>query len=150
MSRLGIAFVLPYTGANGIVVNNNVIGIDANANVDMGSLSLNRNQGQIGKTLLSIYPSATGLPDANASLLIDNLATASIELTIDSYGLLENANGDAGQINTVNLVANQLQNAGTGNAWELLGEDSTPVVVDLTKSIMVNVDGNNYRLITAV
>ena len=43
MSRLGIAFVLPYTGANGIVVNNNQIGLDPNGVGKLGALSLNEN-----------------------------------------------------------------------------------------------------------
>jgi len=38
MSRLGIAFVLPYTGANGIKVVNNVISIDSTAIIEVNEI----------------------------------------------------------------------------------------------------------------
>lgn len=56
MSRLGIAFVLPYVGANGIKVVNNEIGLDPNGVGELGALILNQTgvAGAMG-TILSIW-----------------------------------------------------------------------------------------------
>ena len=60
MSRLGIAFVLPYQGTNGVKVTNNQIGLDPDANGSIGSLQIGKNY--TSKTpdndTLSIYSKA--------------------------------------------------------------------------------------------
>ena len=104
MSRLGIAFVLPYTGANGIVVNNNVIGLDPSGTAAIGRLILNENQDQAGANLLVINTGAFGSPTANAALLIDNVAAGEFEMSIDSYGNTNIALGSGG-----NLVSRNIQ-----------------------------------------
>lgn len=58
MSSLGIKFVLPYTGSNGIVVNGNVISIDENAFVTVGRLNskgvINANSERLNTTGLFV------------------------------------------------------------------------------------------------
>ena len=85
MSRLGIAFVLPYVGANGIKVVNNEIGLDPNGVGELGALILNSTgvAGAMG-AILSIWPDFI-----NGNNNIDILdTTGRPQQFLDAFGIL--------------------------------------------------------------
>ena len=103
MSRLGIAFVLPYVGANGIKVVNNEIGLDQNGVGELGALILNKTgvAGAMG-TILSIW---NDVIDENDNIDILNIYGQSVQY-LDSSGKLVVNEVDTNDILVENMKVN--------------------------------------------
>ena len=87
MSSLGIKFVLPYVGVNGLKVTNNKIGLDENGIGDLGALRLNLLNSFTGSNNLEIYCSSN--IQSNAIAVIDNV-DGNNTVTIDNNGGINN------------------------------------------------------------
>jgi len=145
MSRLGIAFILPYVGSNGIKVVNNVIEIDPSGTAELGRLSLNVNQDQFGANLLTINTGAGGSPTANAAMAVINVPNNNLELGIDCNGTIDNSQGGNSDSEGVIVPSVTFQNSSTG--FILGSEMSGTVVPDAAKFLPVILNGNEYKLI---
>lgn len=93
MSNLGIRFVLPYIGSNGLKVTNNLIGLDPSGYGQIGALDVNKNGSQGGLnpagfgSLLAVWNDITQTD--NPVNLIDIPTNKAIAL-IDSSGSYNN------------------------------------------------------------
>ncbi len=99
MSNLGIRYVLPYQGTNGLTVTNNQIGLDPSGVGEIGALEINKNGSQssaapVGASgsVFAIWNNGLG----NFSLEIDDLISMLPILTVDISGNLINGSEVAG------------------------------------------------------
>jgi len=134
MSRLGIAFVLPYVGSNGIKVVNNEIGLDPNGVGELGALILNRTSvaGSAG-TILSIWQDGV-----NGNDNIDILNSSGVPQQYLSYlGI---------------LVINALQTIKNNSSAPVISFDFSEagITTDPTSGLIIqDANGNTYASIAA-
>jgi len=105
MSRLGIGFVLPYQGTNGIKVTNNQIGLDPDGAGQLGSLEINPNLSLTGVVLLKLNTDNSSGGGQAIFELFNNDFEGWV-LIIDNEGNINNSNNNSGgQINCSTLTS---------------------------------------------
>lgn len=133
MSRLGIAFVLPYVGANGIKVVNNVIEIDPNATITVDEVDANTIVAQAINATFQLFvgslnPPYTQILPGNINNIGENFITT---VTIDADGL----------VSCQQIVTN-------------LDSDNSPELVflyfDNAGNLAITVDGENNNSLQVV
>jgi hypothetical protein len=182
MSSLGIKFVLPYVGENGLKVTDNKIGLDQNGLGSIGALVIAANAEDPLAICNSQYGSLVVYSSQNYSqvnaVFRDSFSTDPLAV-IDKDGNIDNTN--SGNINTNELIANltltdnisinpngslgygqtNIQKLGATSGLNFTGDAdgqgigiknkvNGAVVVDLTRSIPIIVNGVTYKLIIAV
>ena len=153
MSRLGIAFVLPYQGTNGIKVTNNQVGLDPDGNGSLGTLELNANKtNDNADNILKICSSVNN--GTNNTAFFDN--------DTEAYTGMVNTEGDitvgidSGSSYEAQVTADSLQTGDEGISFSsggqevIVGQETAGAVVpDATRYVNLSILGVSYKLIVS-
>jgi len=145
MSNLGIRFVLPYVGANGINVNGNVISIADNQDITVQRIL---SKGEVNANIAQLDNVAFfgNVSSVNATDLIrsDDLDTGNTPLTVDAQGNIDNTQ-------TLGIVRTaQIQTVLVNPSAPLISFDGDIVggVVVPDGSIAATIDGTSTNIAT--
>ena len=167
MSSLGIRFVLPYVGSNGVKITNNSIGLDPNALASLGGLILNENLSLPGAFdyVLKVFSSnGTGINPIGVYDEVSNLL-----ISTNNDGSIDNTNAGGINTNTLNAIdyvtgqvlvnsndvlrtvsGIQFNTTGGGQNVIVKNQQADTVVAALNKCIPIVINGVTYKLIIAV
>lgn len=153
MSQLGIRFVLPYKGVNGLIVQGNQIGLDPNGEASLGTLMLNANFTKSDNSFIfkvNCDSSATGTPvrifDKNQGCDVFVLKSTGDILTGSNLGALTSTIFGDFVVLTNDATIQYLTYNGGASLTEVIGEIIAANVVDPTKYFQININGSVYKL----